>query len=814
MMAFADIRYALRQLRRSPGFALAVIATLGIGIGLNTAVFAVVDCVLLRPLGYRDAARIAALQTRFTEEHRSIPRLGGYDYADAAQQLQGIESAAYYNSGLDGIAVQGEAVYLPIALVSPRFSEVMGVTPLAGRLFNGDDHDGSDALINASFARDRFGSAQAALGKVVRSNGKLYTIAGVLPDGFSFPGKTAVWLEGPAVPHWPSRSSYSQQVVVKRRSGVSQQQLDAELTAFSRRLGQSIPEDRDKSIEAVPLQDELVGGIRATLRLLMGSAGIILLVVCANITHLQLVRATREQRAVTIRTALGASRTRLAAHALLEALLLAVAGCMAALALAVPAMRLLIHAAPPDLPRLNDIHLNADLLLFSLLASVLLLCITSAFPLWRSSRIAPASALKQDTARGTQDRATTRLRDGLLAAEIAMTLTLSVAAILLTRQLIAQSRADLGFAADQLITLDTHAVVSTPAYMENSADAAARDRQNLTRLQAVQNLLSSVPGVRSVDAVAGAPMGFDRVDVRYAVRGRQVFAPGSADVEHLPDASVSPVTPGLLRTLRVPLLQGRGLLDSDRADAPPVLLISRTLAQQAFPAQNPIGQQIMCGYDETSFWWTIVGVVGDIRADSPASPTMPAMYVPVVQHPRDAADMQFIIRTQADPAPLMETLRRRLTAAHPEMAVKAATMRDDILGTERTDRFRTLLFASFAAISIALAAVGIYGITAYSVAQRRFEFALRIVLGASRPGILRLVLGSALAPALLGIAVGAALSFALARVLGSIVGGLPGFDAAAYLLGSLLVLALTLLAALLPARNATVVDPMQALRAE
>ncbi len=822
------LSYALRQLRRAPAFTLTVIATLAIGIGLNAAIFAAVDSVLLRPLGYHDADRIVGLQTRFNDENRSIPRLGGDDYADLSRQVNGFEVTAYYQGYSDGIELNAAALYVPIAMVSPGFTRVMGVQPVAGRLFQPNATDAVNAiqtetLVSAAFARDHFGSAQAALGQAIHYGGVLRPIVGVLPDGFAFPAKTAVWFQAKPVPDAASRISYSQQAVGKRRRGVSDAQLAAQLGAFSAHLQAAYPDDRHKSIEAVPLQEQLTGKIRPTLHLLMGSVAVILLIVLANITHLQLVRATRELRAVTIRRALGASRGALLSHALVEAALLATAGAGAAVLLAVPALRLLVRLAPPDVPRLADIRLNPEVLLLSFAASLLLMSLTAVLPVWRSWHVDPAAALKGDAARGTESPGSHRLRNGLLVAEVALTLTLSVAAILLARQLIAQSQQDLGFSAERLIALDSHAVDGTPTPTSEpktpaekavvQAAAEALHARSLARLDAALATVRSVPGVEAAEAMFGAPMGFMHPDVSYAVRSRQTFAPG---VEHLPNADIAAVTPGLLGSLRIPLLRGRGLEPGDRAGAPRVLLISRQLAREVFPNENPLGKQIMFGLDDSDSdsWETIVGVVGDIRDTSPGAAPYPSLYVPIAQHPYTAPDVQIMVRTRTDPAAMVHTLRTRLKQTHPEIAVEATTMREDIRATQRADTFRTTLFASFAAVSILLAAVGIYGVTSYTVAQRSFEFGLRIALGASRAQLLGLVLRGALTTTLIGIAIGIALSLSLVRVLGSVVGKLPAFDGAAFLLAGLAVLLLALLATLLPARAAAHADPMAVLRSE
>ena len=815
------LRQTLRSLGRTPSFALTVIATLGIGIGLNVAIFTVVDCILLRPLGYHDAERIVSIRTHMTDENRSFAAVGGGDYSDLVRQVRGLEAAAYYAYGADGIKLNGSSMYVPIASVSPRFAEVMGVQPVAGRLFHAADATGTDALVSAGFAQEHFSNPADAVGQTITYAGAVYNIAGVLPKGFSFPAQTEVWVEVSAQPLNQNRTAYNQHAIGKRRRDVSEHQLAAELDTFSAQLQKSFPEDHNKALETVELKEQVVGSLRPTLKLLMAAVLVVLLIVCANVTHLQLVRATRQMREITIRTALGATRSSLAARALGETLLLASAGALTALLLAVPALRLLARIAPPDAPRLADVRLNFDVLLFSVTLSFIVLAATALLPLWHTWHIDPASALRQDSARGTESRASIRLRSGFIVAEVALTLALSVAAILLTRQLMAQSKTDLGFKPDHLLTLDAHAVLTTPApqvegqSVAAQAEAEARwkaiDEANLNRLHATLETTAAVPGVESVAAVGGAPMGFGGSDVSYAVKGRQEFAPG---VLNLPDANIRPVTPEFLSTMRIPLRSGRNLAAEDRGDAPPVLLINQELARRVFPGQDPLGQQIMCGYEKLSTWWTIVGVVGDIREDAPADAAYPTMYVPVAQHPGRAPDMQILVRTRNEPGAMVETLRRILSKAHPDVAIKATTMEQNIRSTQLADHFRTILFGSFAAVSLLLAAVGMYGVTAYSVSQRRFEFGLRIALGADRAQVLTLVLAKALGMAVAGVAVGVLLSLSLVRVVASVVGKLPAFDAAAYGLAAAVVMAISALATLMPARSAATVDPMAVLRSE
>ena len=821
----ATLRQALRSLRDAPAFTLTVIATLGLGVGLNTAIFTVVDSVLLRPLGYHDADRIVGIQTHFNDEGRSTPRVGGDDYTDLAREVHGLDATARYSGYASGVSLRGASFYVPVAFVSPQFTQIMGVDPVAGRLFRPSETNGNDALLSAAFARDHFGSAAAAVGQSITAQGTVYTVAGVLPAGFSFPDRTELWMEVPPQPLNRNRTSYNDRVLGRRRAGVSSSQLAAELAGFSHALERSFPEDHNKSLEAVPLQEQIVGPIRPTLRLLLGSVLVLLLVVLVNLTHLHLVRATRQVRSVSIRTALGASRGALAVRALTETMLLACAGTVLALLLTWPALLTLIRFAPPEIPRLGEVHLNLDVLLFSASTSLAVMMLATLLPLWRASHVHPASVLRVDSSRGTETRHSLRLRNALIIAEISLSLMLSVGAILLSRQLIAQSRQDLGFAADHLLTLDTHTILSAPEGIPvNPSDSSpalkatymARIHELMVarnaRLSATLASVAAIPGVTSVSAIYGAPMSDGGSNGNYAIKGRQAFNPTATG---LPHANFSPITPGLFTTLGVPLLRGRLFNANDSLNSPKVLLINHALASTVFLDQDPVGQQIVTGLDENSAdYATIVGVVGDIRGDSPGQPPSPTIYMPSDQHPGWADDMQILVRSPLPPAAMAETLRASLLRSHPEIAVKITTMRDNIGLVQQAEQFRTLLFSLFAAVSVLLAAVGMYGVTAYTVSQRRFEFGLRMALGANRSAVLSLVLRKALAAALLGIALGTALSLSLTRVLGSVVGPLPAFDVIGYGLAASLILLLAVVATLLPARAAASVEPMNVLRSE
>jgi putative ABC transport system permease protein len=811
-----DLRLAVRQLRRSGTFTLTVILTLALGIGLNAAIFTMVDCVLLRPLGYHDADRIYGLNTRFTNEGRSIPRVGGADFTDLASKISSLQYAAYYNTWQDGLQAGARTLYTDIGYVSPQFGQLMGVEPLAGRVFNTNNNgvvtDPSEAMVSSAFAQQNFGTAAQAIGQTLKYYGKMRVIVGVLPDGFSFPGKTQVWIEAPSAPDVLNRTSYNQRAIAKVKPGVSEASLNAELATLSRQLSAAYPEDKLKALEGVSLQEQIVGKIRPTLRLLMGSVAVVLLIVCANIMHLQLVRATQLRREITIRTALGATRTSLARRAGLEVLLLAVAGCAAGVLVALPALRLLIELAPREIPRLADVRLNFDAILYSFFVSLVTMAVAALLPLWRSWQVDPAGAMKQDSARGLESRSSGRLRQGLIVGEVALTLMLSVAALLLVRQLIAESRQDLGFSPDHLVTLDTHMTSAIAGLTD--AHLAAQTAAGQVDVAALNSLLGSiraVPGVSGADAVSGAPMSAGGSDVSYAIKGVSDFKPG---VVGLPNANIVAMTPGYLETMGIPILRGRGLIETDRAGSESVLLISESVARQSFPGQDPIGRQIKCGWDYLDGWWTIVGVVGDVRQDSPASAPYPTFYTPVAQHAHAATDMQIMVRTRSDAGAMSLTLAKYMKRQYPQVAVLSTTMRENVGESERAQHFRTLLFGSFAGVSILLAMTGMYGVTAYTVAQKRFEFALRFALGAQRVQVLSSVLKNALAVAAIGVIGGIALSLGLMHVISNLLGEMPAFDPLSYGAAAAGVLLIALSATLLPAYRAASVEPMQVLRNE
>jgi putative ABC transport system permease protein len=480
--------------------------------------------------------------------------------------------------------------------------------------------------------------------------------------------------------------------------------------------------------------------------------------------------------------------------------MLAAFGCAGGVAIAEAGLRSIIRIAPADIPRLADVRLNWHVVLFSFALSLIVMAVTAMWPVWQSWRIDPVTTLKQESGRGTEGASGLRLRDGLVIAEVAMTLMLSVTAVLLMRQMIAEAHAELGFDADNIALMELHAPSST--------DTASR--QALTQLDNVLNLVRATPGVQTVAAVRGAPSGPTWSDVGYAIRGRMEFAPGVK----LPNADIVPITSDYFSAMRIPLLQGRGLENTDVESNEYVAVISKAMAAESFPGTDPIGKEIMCGFDRTMRWMRIVGVVGDVRQESPAAIPTPTFYVPIAQHPQTASDVQLVIRTSMEPGALLRTVQSRLEHLDPSMAIGATTMRESLGESKRGDNFRTVLFGAFAGLSILLAGIGTYGVTAYAVTQRRFEFALRFALGATRGDVLNMVLLQGLRIATIGVVIGAVLSATVMRTMGSLLGRFSDIDAWSYVLAALCVMLIALVATFVPARRASTIEPMQALRAE
>ena len=792
-----DLSFVLRQLRKSPAFALTAILTLALGIGANTAIFTVVQSLLLAPLPYPGADRIVALNTSWTQGNHVTPRVTGPDLVDIRNQSESLKAISPYFGGELGVQVGDHASFTGVAAVTASFAQVFEVVPEAGRWFT-DAEAKHAAVVSASFARNNFGSREAALNKAISVEGQSLLIVGVVPASFGFPKNTQVWMSYPAQPESTSRTAFNYQAVARLQRGISLQQAQAELAGIGARLQSAYPNDnKDKSFRFVRLQEQLVGSARPMLLFLMASVGLILLIACVNVTHLYLARSIERQRELAVRTALGSSRLQLGRLVMMESLVLSIAGALVGVVLAIPLVTLLVSMAPQNLPRANEIHLNLWVFAFTAGIALLTTVLASLVPARQATKVDPMAALKEDSSRGMSGRHSFQLRKALVVAEVAATFVLAVGAFLLMRTMLSLQANDLGYTKSGLLIVDADA----PATDLPTTLAATR------RFSTILDGLRRLPGVASVGGVMGLPTGKYGSNGYYSVNGVSSDPAGGNAAQ----AIFSLASPEYFKTLQIPLLRGRDFSPQDTYDSPFVTIISESLARQSFPDQDPIGRTIQCGLDSPK-WMTIVGVVRDVRQDSPAESPGPALYMPLVQHPFMATQINIALRAKAAPESLIGSVNAQIHRVDPSIATRFTTMDAMIGDSVEMQRFREVLVGGFATIGLLLAMLGVYGTVAYSVAQRTFEIGVRMTFGAERRSILKLVLGQVVLLVAIGVAIGLVSSLVAGRWIASMLSGVTAADPFSMVSAVGLLLLAASLAALLPARRAAKVEPMRALR--
>lgn len=797
-----ELRYAWRHLRRAPGFALTTVLTLALGMGATTAVFSVVEQMLLTSLPYRDAGRIVALDTFFTDAQRDHPRLPGDDYQDL--RATGVFPAiAYYQGGQVGVQLPDHATFTQARLVSPGFFHVFDVEPMAGTGFHGSNV-AHQAIVSRGFADAELGGTQAALGKLLSVDGPSYQyeVVGVLPAGFDFPQRTDVWLGAPETPESLSRDAYNYHAVARVRSDLNVSSAQVQLDVLSARIAHQYPVSHAQvRLTAVPLRDALTGEVRTSLWLWLAAVAVLLLIACANVAHLQLVRFSAREQLLAVRSALGASRARMVAGVMMEAALLSLMAGALGLLLAIPSTTLLMRLLSDQLPRAMSATPDLRLLGFCLVLATAVTAFSAAWPCWWAARRDPAAALNRGTRTSGPDRSTATLRRGLLAIEISLSFLLVVTSSLLVRTIQHLHKTSLGYATDNRLVVYAHA----------PARGIEESLRRISQLAHLTDELGTLPGVRSAVQVNGLPAGSLGSNGHFAVvsRGQSMTQAG------LPHANFSLVGPGYFRSMHIPMLRGRDISDADRLNSAAVVIISVLTAQEVFGKSDPLGQQLVCGLDSVSMQpMTIIGVVGDVRQDSAADAPHPTLYMPLVQHPFMANEVQIVLHTASTPASLIPAVRQRVLAADASIAMKFTTMDDAVAASTEPERMRGELVSIFAALALLLAAVGVYSVTSYTVAQRVREIGIRMALGADRDTVARQFMTAAARSGVTGVVLGAILSFAGARLLQRFLVGVASTDPLSYSLAAAVLLAAVALAALLPARRAASVEPVVALRTE
>jgi predicted permease len=777
----------VRGIRRNPGFSLLSIVTLALGIGISTAVFSVVNGVLLRPLRFRESDRIVSVNTRSADRPASSSRITGGDFVDVRAANTVFDAISVYYGGDAGVQLRDHAVFTGIYWVNPEFFAVFGQKPAA--------FAGSSAVVSEAFAARNFGDAQGGLGQSIRVENREYAIASVW-KGARFPMDAEIWLPAPYTPANLNRTSFNYRAVAKLKPGISMEQAQANLDGIAAQLAAASPKSNAGRIFVpVPLRDQLTGSVHSTLYLLLGAVLLVLLIACANVSNLLLARATVRAREIAVRAALGASRGAIVRMLVNESITLSMLGGVLGILLASWGTRTLLRFAPPDLPRANEIHLDYAVLAFAMGLSWLSAIVFGVLPAMQASRF-------EFSSRGVLRGGSHRLRNSLVVAEIALSFVLATGAGLLFRSFLALNAADMGFRQDSILVMYAHAPAKELSQYVNVTHSL---------VEKFLPTLAALPGVQATAAVMGLPTGQYGSNGSYAVAGKQVFREG----EKLPESNWALSSPNYFAAMRIPLLRGRDFTPEDQYDAPGVVIISDSAARQSFPGENPIGRQLICGLDEASMKpMTIVGMVGDVRQDSPGTAPQPTLYMPMEQHPYHANELQVIVRTISAPAAMTSAVRKAAYDLNPEMAIKFTTMEKMISNSIAAPRFRTFLAGMFALIALLLAMAGIYSVMSYVVTQRTSEVGLRMALGAARRDIIRLVLSRAGTLAAVGLAIGAGLSLAVSRLMSAMLFGLTATDPPTYALGLLAVAGIAILAAGVPAWRASRIDPMVALRQE
>ncbi len=800
-----DLRYGARMLARSPGFAAVAVAALALGIGANTAIFSVVDGVLLRPLPYPDADRLVLVSMHFARSNFPYGNLCLADYLEWRAANRAFEDPAVYTRRRFDLTGAGEPEQVGGAEVAAGFFAALRVRPLAGRVFRaGEDGPARErlAVISESLWRRRFGGDPGVVGQAVDLDGNRTTIVGVMPPSFHFPRPDSeVWTNLVFAPP-TRRGPFFYRGLARLRPGVSPVQAQAELDAVARRIERQDPRATRLSFPLQPLREAIVGDARPALLVLLGAVSLVLLIAAVNVANLLLARATAREREMAVRLGLGAGRGRLLRQLLTESGLLALAGGAAGVAAAAWGIALLRAWNPGNLPRIEEVHLDLRVLGFTLLVSLATGVLFGLAPALHGSRADLTPALREGGRGGTAGAGRRRTRAALAVAEIALSLPLLAGAALLLHSFVRLQRVETGLLAPpaRVMTLQI-------------SPSAARYRDGKTSIAFYQLLLERVrrlPGVEAAAVADSLPPDRESNADTYVIAGRPL-APGELN----PITTAPTVSDGYFRALGIPLVAGRVFDARDRQGSPPVAILSAGMARRDFAGQNPIGQRIKASGPDLndSPYMEIVGVVGDTKYLGLANPLDAAYYQPFAQN--GGQKQYLVVRSAVPAAGLAPLLRREVQSIDRDVvAGAAATMEEALWDSVAQPRFRTWLLAAFAAAAVLLAAIGIYGVIAYSVAQRTHEIGLRMALGAGRAEVLRLVVGQGAKLALVGIGLGLAGALAFTRVLGRLLFGVSATDPLTFLLVPALLAAVALAASAVPARRAALIDPHAALKHE
>jgi len=802
-----DLRYGIRTLAKNPGFTIVAVLTLALGIGANTAIFSVVDAVLLRPLPYPQSERLFVVYQTLPQDPAQNTGVSYPNYLDWTQQNQAFDSIAAARGNSQALSGQGEPTYIESGSVTSNYFDVLRVKPMLGRTLQSSD-DALDAspvvVMSETLWRARFGADPAIVGKTITLEQHGVTVAGIVPAYFhpSVPDSAAqLWVplrqDGVFSDMHGRRAGHYLAVLGRLKPGVTAAQAQSEMAALQDRLAEQYPnENKGWGIRVVSLQADMAGNVRAALLVLLGAVGFVFLIACANVASLQLARAASRRKEIAIRVALGAGRQRLLRQFLTESVLLSFIGGAVGLVLAYEALQGLIAWLPADLPRVSEIHVDARVLAFGLALSVLSGVIFGLAPAWHSSESRLAEAL--EGARGAgEERTSHRARNAFVIAETALAIVLLIGAGLLIRSFARLQQVNVGFNPAQLLT----AQVGLPRAKY------AKPEQWISFYQQTLERMNALPGAQEAAVAVPLPLSDSYINLAFEIEGRPPRAKSES-----PTADFVAISPNYFHVLQVPLLRGREFRGADSESGPKVCVISSSVAQQLFPNDSALGQRILIGYPTNSSR-EIVGIVGDVKDSDLSARQTAQIYVPFVQNPLWAADIA--VRARGNPSSLGGALREQIRAIDSALPVAEVKPMEEAIGSSIAQpRFRTALLSLFGAAALLLAAIGIYGVLAYTVTQQTREIGIRMALGANPGRVLRLVLARGLRLAGAGTAIGVLAALVLTRLLGSLLFDVSATDPLTFAAVAGLLLAVALLACYVPARRAMRVDPMVALRYE
>jgi predicted permease len=817
-----DLRYSLRMLGKKPAFTAAAVLTVALGVGANTAMFSIVSAVLLRPLPFPEPDRLVRIA--FNE-----PGLGLRDVPFSVPELEDLRNRAGVFKDVSTIASAsvnltgaGHPERLEFMVTHPNYFSMLGATPQIGRLFGPQDFAlgfAPVAVISDGLWRRSYGADPNVIGRTVRLDNDPYTIVGVLPPGFRHPGPTVsgnvevfqtAGFSGDPAPTPARGTRFMPAAMGRLKPGITLEQAQARLTAMAIQIrhdyATDYPAQARWTIEIQPLQEALVGNVRPMLLVLLGAVILIVLIVSLNIANLLLARALGRQQEMAVRLALGATRSRLARQMLTESILLSFIGGLAGIATAVCTLSFILRFVPPNIPRLSEVRIDWAVMVFALLISLLTGLLFGLAPAIHSTRAAMSSAIREGSRGSGYSTKTSRLRDVLVVSELAFAVVLMVGAALLLRTLRDLLQENPGFNPTQVVAAN----LSLPEPNDPKADPYLSVAQQSSFDRELLRRMSAIPGIELAAITSDLPTtnlsvnGAQAIDA-LAIEDRPVESSLDLRAERIR------ISPDYFKVMQAPLLRGRFFTEGDEDGKPPVVIIDESSARKYWPTRDPLGQRVRFGADPAKSWTTVVGIVKDIKSDGLDIDGIPHIYVPIYQSPN--RDLSIVLRTSLPAKVLEPQIRNEIQSIDPGLpAFDVSSMNDVVDRSLASRRFSAELVVGFAAVALVLASIGIYSLLAYMVGQRSREIGLRMILGAPRADILKLVLRKGVVLASLGIVAGVVFSACTASMMASLLYGVRPHDPGVFLAVPLLLLVVALLASYIPAWRATKVDPIVALR--